>query len=172
MTSFFLETVGVGQSELRAVDMVDIFIVVTIPGAGDELQGIKRGIVEMADMILVNKTDSNDKVSVDVAVNDYKTSLHLLHSKDAPPVFAVSALKGTGLSDILPELHKHQKSGLRNEKRTEQKTKWLLELIEKNILDEKIHNPKSQEILAKLKAQIRSGDLSPIEAAEKFFENT
>lgn len=166
----FVETVGVGQSELEVVDMVDIFIVVVIPGAGDDLQGIKRGIVELADMILVNKSDLHEAAFVNSSVNDYTAALNLLHGHEsAPPVLAVSATKGDGLKEILKELENRQETlATLGEKRLEQKIKWLLPLIEQNILNQTIHSPKSQAKIKELENQIRQGTLTPNKAAQEY----
>lgn len=170
----FLETVGVGQSELKAVDMVDIFVVMVIPGAGDELQGIKRGIVELADLILVNKADLVEEVLVRTAVTHYTAALNLLHGKDAPLVLPVSAMEGTGLDNVIAEFEKHKNeleaTGRLNEKRVEQKIKWMQALIEQSILSQTLQTPKSQKLIDSLEVKIRKGQLSPAEATEEFLK--
>ncbi len=168
----FLETVGSGQSELKAADVVDILVLVAIPGAGDELQGIKRGIMELVDMVLVNKVDINPEAKVKAAVNDFVAALHLLHTKD-PVVLPVSATTGTGIKEVV-EVFTSQKAELENttSKRTEQKVKSLGELIERTLLEEKLNSPESQKLLKKLEGKIAAGELTPTEAAQKFFEKS
>ncbi len=168
----FVETVGVGQAELSAVDMVDFFIVLVIPGAGDELQGIKRGIVELADMIVVNKADSTDGTAVNSTVADYKSALNLLYPKNTPPVLRASALKGAGLKEIAETLkERHQKmseSGELEKIRDRQQIKWFRTLVENGITARFADDPKAERLTDELEAKIANNELSPGEAAELF----
>ena len=99
-----VETVGVGQSEIAVADMTDFFLVLMLPGAGDELQGIKKGIVELADMIAVNKADGDNVARAKAAAAEYRAALHILTPRSpnwAPPVVTYSALTGDGIADAV-----------------------------------------------------------------------
>ena len=175
----FLETVGVGQSELAAVDMVDFFVVLVIPGAGDELQGIKRGLVELADAIVVNKVDEQGDPRATAAVRDYTSALRLLRSDyseegSGPQVFSASALKNTGLDAIWEKIQKHceemQDSGAMQEKRAKQRIKWLWTLAENSLSTSFRNHPKVSGLAAEIESQVSQGQLTPGEGAERFLE--
>ena len=128
-----VETVGVGQSQTEVFDMIDIFIVLLSPGAGDQLQGIKRGIIEVADILVVNKSDGDLKSSSRNTVLDYKNALKLLkpRTKDwSVPVIACSSLENIGLDECWESIQNFQKfisaSGLLQHNRNKQQEKWLL----------------------------------------------
>ena len=107
-----VETVGVGQSETMVAQMVDFFLVLMLPGAGDELQGIKKGILELADVIAVNKADGDNQVKARIAVRDYSATLHYLRARSAhwqPSAMAVSGLEGVGLDELWQLILQHSK---------------------------------------------------------------
>src|SRR4029077_15793826 len=98
-----VETVGIGQSETAVADMTDFFLALMLPGAGDELQGIKKGLIELADMIAVNKADGDNLKRATTAAAEYRSALHILNPKSAnwlPPVITYSALTGTGIAEL------------------------------------------------------------------------
>ena len=137
-----VETVGVGQSQTEVFDMIDIFIVLLSPGAGDQLQGIKRGIIEVADILVVNKSDGDLKSSSRNTVLDYKNALKLLkpRTKDwSVPVIACSSLENIGLDECWESIQNFQKfisaSGLLQHNRNKQQEKWLLEETKQELLD-------------------------------------
>src|SRR4051812_29647813 len=127
-----VETVGVGQSETLVADMVDFFLVVLIAGAGDELQGIKRGLIEMADLIALNKADGDNRPRAQRAVTMYRNAIHLMYPADSlwiPPVVACSAVEHTGLdaiwADVLSHRTKLERAGLFQERRRAQAVRWM-----------------------------------------------
>jgi LAO/AO transport system kinase len=126
-----VETVGTGQSETMVADMVDFFLVLMLPGAGDELQGIKKGILELADMVAVNKADVFEG-KVKQAVNGYKSALHIMSDASPhwhPPVVTCSGLTGEGLRELWERIEKHQRlmtgNGEREARRVSQRFMWL-----------------------------------------------
>ncbi|MCB1050847.1 MAG: methylmalonyl Co-A mutase-associated GTPase MeaB [Acidobacteria bacterium] len=127
-----IETVGVGQSEIEVAKMVDFFLVLMLPNAGDEMQGIKRGILEMADCLVVNKIDQPDAAAVNRALNDYRSALSLMRPRFQGwqvPVLPASGLQGTGLEEVWSTIQKHrdllQKSGLWQQQRSDQAAYWF-----------------------------------------------
>ncbi len=136
-----VETVGVGQSETMVANLVDTFLLLMLPGAGDELQGLKKGIVELADVIAVNKADGDNLERARLAQQEYKAALHYLPDRDqswSPPVLLVSALTGAGLSELWERLELHrsmlEESGELDEKRQIQLRHWIRTVIEERLL--------------------------------------
>ncbi|WP_247121315.1 methylmalonyl Co-A mutase-associated GTPase MeaB [Kordiimonas marina] len=135
-----VETVGTGQSETMVADMVDFFLVLMLPGAGDELQGIKKGILELADMVAVNKADIFE-AKLKQAVREYKSALHILTDASPswhPPVITCAGLRGTGVPELWAEIEKHKRimgeSGEREERRRDQRISWLRNQIADRLL--------------------------------------
>lgn len=136
-----VETVGVGQSETLVDDMVDFFLVLTIAGAGDELQGIKRGVLELIDLLAVNKADGDNVTRAERTRAEYHAVLHLLRAKTAgwqPPVVTCSALAGTGLDVIWSSVERHrallEQTGALGERRRAQLVRWMWSMIEEELL--------------------------------------
>ena len=168
-----VETVGVGQSQTEVFDMIDIFIVLLSPGAGDQLQGIKRGIIEVADILVVNKSDGDLKSSSRNTVLDYKNALKLLkpRTKDwSVPVIACSSLENIGLDECWESIQNFQKfisaSGLLQHNRNKQQEKWLLEETKQELLDALEKNEDIQDKLRNIQANI-SEDKRPIKTKAK-----
>src|ERR1043165_2368575 len=106
-----VETVGIGQSETAVYDMTDFFLALMLPGAGDELQGIKKGLVELADMIAINKADGDNLKRADAAAAEYRSALHILNPRSRhwfPPVVTYSALSGTGIAELWQKVLDHR----------------------------------------------------------------
>jgi len=169
-----VETVGVGQSEIAVHSMVDFFLLLLLPGAGDELQGIKRGIVEMADMIAINKADGTKKDNARIAKAAYKNALHLFPPKEKDwtvPVVLCSAIDGNGLSEIRDVLSEYEalmkKSKHWDFQREQQNNYWLLESLRENLQQDFFNHPKIKEKLATLKRDVSKGKTSPFKAAEE-----
>src|SRR5262249_36524024 len=127
-----VETVGIGQSETAVADMTDFFLALMLPGAGDELQGIKKGLVELADMIAVNKADGDNVKRAKAAAAEYRAALHILTPRSpnwAPPVVTYSALTGDGVAGLWDQVLEHRdtmtKTGEIAARRSEQQVKWL-----------------------------------------------
>jgi LAO/AO transport system kinase len=132
-----VETVGIGQSETAVCDMTDFFLALMLPGAGDELQGIKKGLVELADMIAVNKADGDNINRANAAAAEYRAALHILSPRSEhwhPPVMTYSALTGNGIADLWQKVREHrtamQASGDFAARRREQQVKWMWSMLE------------------------------------------
>jgi LAO/AO transport system kinase len=169
-----VETVGVGQSETLVAGMVDFFLVLMLPGAGDELQGIKKGLVELADMIAVNKADGDNLARAAQAVAHYRTALRIIEPKRAdwrPPVLAVSAREGTGLDALWREVERHRSlseaSGAREQIRREQQVRWLWSLLDDRLLERFRRHPAVAALLPSLEQEVAAGRLTPTAAAEQ-----
>jgi LAO/AO transport system kinase len=137
-----VESVGVGQSEAELAELVDSLCLLLVPGAGDELQGIKRGIMELADLIVVNKADGDRMPLAKRARGDYRHALRMLPPSTPgweTPVLIASAVEGTGLAEIWETIEKHrallEDSGLLEERRLRQQQRWLSSMIEEAVLD-------------------------------------
>jgi LAO/AO transport system kinase len=169
-----VETVGVGQSETVVADMVDCFVLVVAPGGGDELQGIKRGIMELADVIVVNKADGDLMPAARRAVADHRQAAHLLRPKHpgwTVPVLPVSALHGTGVDEVWAEVetfeaHMTGGGGL-DRLRAEQSVAWLWAEVQERLLDAFRRDARVAKRLAGVEADVRAGRVSPTSAARE-----
>jgi len=176
-----VETVGVGQSETAVHSMVDFFLLLLLPGAGDELQGIKRGIVEMADMIAINKADGDKIDAAKQAKIEYKNALHLYPPNEKGwdvPVNLCSALYGDGISEIIEQLDHYSKSmkekALFDKLREKQNQYWLIESLNESLQIEFYNHPEIVKRLTEYRSEVSSGKISPFKAAEeliKIFKN-
>lgn len=172
-----VETVGVGQSEIAVHSMVDAFCLLLMPGGGDELQGIKRGVVEMADLIAINKADEDRVEQAKQSKIAFRNAIHFYppnENKWTTKVLTCSGLNNKGVKEIWAELlafNKHNtKTGFGKKRRTLQNKFWLHETII-NILKHSFYtDPKIADALAKLEKQVVSGEISPFTAAEKLIE--
>lgn len=169
-----LETVGVGQSETAVSGMVDCFLLLLAPGAGDELQGIKRGIVELADLVVVNKADGDLRAEAGRVAADYQAALDLLRPASAawrPEVMTCSALQGDGVSDVWGAIRRHrtllESSGVLEAKRREQRKSWLWDDVRAALLDRLRRDPETAAALSELERQVEAGDLLPSVAADQ-----
>ncbi len=168
-----VETVGAGQSETEVAGMVDFFLVLMLPTAGDELQGIKKGVLELADMAVVNKADIDEK-QARRAVRDYKAAIHIITPPGAdwiPPVLPCSGLKNDGLDVIRDKIADHKtmmvKNGRRDEKRRTQRIRWMWSLVEDQMLARLKSNASIRKQLPALEKSVADGDLTAGLAAEK-----
>jgi LAO/AO transport system kinase len=169
-----VETVGVGQSETVVADMVDCFVLVAAPGAGDELQGIKRGITELADVVVVNKADGDLLPAARRAVADHRHAVHLLRPKHpgwSVPVLAVSALHGTGVDDVWAEIERfedHLREGGGLERlRADQSVAWMWTEVRERLIDAFRGDEHVAKRLADAEADVRGGRVSPTSAAHE-----
>lgn len=172
-----IETIGVGQSETAVHGMVDFFLLLKLSGAGDELQGIKRGIIEMADSIVINKADGTNIQNAKLAQMEFKRALHMFPPKAngwIPEVLICSALENTGLDAIWKLISSHnklmKKSGYFKKNRQVQNEKWLIHYLEQELLSDFYRNPKTKKRLPLLKEEVIKGKLSPFSAAEKLLK--
>jgi LAO/AO transport system kinase len=174
-----VETVGVGQSEVMVADMVDFFLLLMLAGAGDDLQGIKRGIMEVADMLAINKADGPNAQAAKRARKDYEMALHLLRAGDGetgwhPPVVTCSAQEGTGLPELWDKVEEHRRmlteSGALDRLRQRQKVQWMWRIVEERLWADFRADPKVKAKVADLEAAVREGRLPATLAAAKLLE--
>jgi len=169
-----VETVGIGQSETAVADMTDFFLVLMLPGAGDELQGLKKGIVELADMVAVNKADGDNVVRAKIAAADYRGALNILapHSPTwSPPVVTYSALTGNGISELWSQVLAHRKmmtaSGELAARRREQQVKWMWSMLEERLTARLRNDASVRGKLKAAEAAVAAGRLAPTLAVEE-----
>jgi LAO/AO transport system kinase len=169
-----VETVGVGQSETTVADMTDFFLVLMVAGAGDELQGIKKGIVEIADMIAVNKADGDNIARAKLAAADYRGALHILvpHSTNwSPPVMTYSALTEDGISQLWAQVMAHKEkmtgSGELAARRRDQQVKWMWSMLEERLTARLRSDSAVRAKLRQAEAAVAAGKLAPTLAVEE-----
>ena len=169
-----VETVGVGQSEIAVADMTDFFLVLMLPGAGDELQGLKKGVVELADMIAINKADGDNIARAKAAAAEYRAALHILspHSPNwSPPVVTYSALTGDGVAELWTRVLEHRErltaSGELGSRRGEQQVKWMWEMLEERLFAPLRSDRTLKAMLPRLEAEVAAGRLAPNAAVEE-----
>ncbi|MGM0452100.1 MAG: methylmalonyl Co-A mutase-associated GTPase MeaB [Thermodesulfobacteriota bacterium] len=169
-----VETVGVGQSEFSVASMVDFFLVLLLAGAGDELQGIKRGIIEIADALAINKADGENVANAAKAKKEYENALHLITPPDAawqPPVLTCSALEMTGIDVICDTVADHRRrmeqTGDFYEKRRQQAMDWFRYLLDEGVKDWFYHMPQVKQRLAEVEKQVDSGETTAMAAAQR-----
>jgi len=167
-----IETVGVGQSETVVADMVDFYLVLMLAGAGDELQGIKRGILEVADMLAINKADGDNEVYAKRARSEYEMALHLMRGHGGswhPPVLTCSALHNVGLAALWAKIEEHrEKLGATGElaaRREKQLVHWMWNMIEDRLLSELHAAPSVRALLPQLERDLRAGRVTATSAA-------
>jgi LAO/AO transport system kinase len=169
-----VETVGVGQSETMVAEMVDLFLALMLPGAGDELQGIKKGLIELADMIAVNKADGDNALRAAQAVAHYRAAMRIIEPRSPawrPPVLAVSALTGDGLDGLWAEVLRHRQlltaNGERAATRRQQQVRWFRAMLEGRLLDDFRRHPALGRLLPRLEAEVAAGSLVPSLAVDR-----
>ena len=167
-----VETVGVGQSETAAHSMVDFFLLLQVTGTGDELQGIKRGIMEMADGIAINKCDGNNIDKARVARTQFKNALALFPPHESgwkPTAVTCSSVEGNGIDDVWKMIEDYmvftKRNGYFRKKRTEQSKYWMYETINQNLLDSFYHDPRIEELLEATEEKVLANKLSSFIAA-------
>ncbi len=168
----FVETVGVGQSEAMVAEMVDTVLLLLLPGGGDELQGIKRGLLELVDLIAINKADGASLAAARKTRSHYLAALKYVrsgHAQGAPPVHLISGLEGTGLEKLwqgIETLHQGAAAdGSLKRRRQEQQRHWMWSLVEEELLMSFRCDPAVASNLAALEAQVVAGTLPPTAAA-------
>ncbi|MBW1698048.1 MAG: methylmalonyl Co-A mutase-associated GTPase MeaB [Deltaproteobacteria bacterium] len=167
-----VETMGVGQSEIKVASMVDFFLVLMLAGAGDELQGIKKGVLEMADALAINKADGQNIQNAQKAREAYETALSLLRPSSAswkPPVLICSALEMSGIEDIWNTVLEHRKrlaaTGEFKEKRRRQALEWMWSIVEEGLKERFYQHPDIKRILKKVTKEVEKGMTAPPDAA-------
>jgi LAO/AO transport system kinase len=168
-----VETVGVGQSELAVADMTDFFLVLALPGAGDELQALKKGVVELADMIAVNKADGDNVARARVSAAEYAAALHILSPSSpnwSPPVVTCSALKQDGIEDLWSKILDHRQrltaSGELKARRGEQQVKWMWTMLEERLFAPLRSDRAVKAALSRIEADVVAGVTAPAAAVE------
>ena len=172
-----VETVGIGQSETAVCDMTDFFLALMLPGAGDELQGIKKGLVELADMIAVNKADGDNVKRANLAAGEYRGALHILTPRSEhwhPPVLTYSALTGTGIDTIWQKILDHRTamnaSGEFDARRRDQQVKWMWSMFEQLTMARLRSDASVRAKVKRIETEVAAGRISPALAAEQIAE--
>jgi LAO/AO transport system kinase len=168
-----VETVGVGQSETTVAEMVDTFLLLLLPGAGDELQGIKRGILELSDVVAIHKADGDAEQSARLAESEYKAALRILRGSDrwVPPVLRASSVTKTGIAEVWQAIEDHRAaaiaSGAFEARRAEQRARWFERLLEAEIVTRFLDREGIREKRDTLLVDVRAGRVSPSAAIAK-----
>ena len=177
-----VETVGVGQSEVAVKNMTDVFVLLMLAGAGDELQGIKRGIMEMADILVINKADGDNITPANLAKKAYENAIHLFTPRDSgwtPPVLTCSSLTGDGIESVWQRLTDFksllQDGGLFEDNRTNQKKHWLEQTLTTEIVQRIKCDEEVKARLPDLEQQVIANKITPTQAVDEvmraFFSN-
>lgn len=175
-----IETVGVGQSETEVAGMVDMFLLMLLPGSGDELQGIKRGIVELADMIVVNKADGDLLAQAKRVQSDYAAALRMLRPSSAeetawrPQVALCSALHGAGIGELWDSVSQFsalmRQSGALERTRAQQAKRWMWKEVRETLLERFCTSPRVIRLIAECEDQVSGGALTATQAAQRLLE--
>ena len=168
-----IETVGVGQSEYEVASMTDLFLLLMLPGAGDALQGIKRGILELADVLVVNKADGDNKNRAELAQKELQQGLHYLQPRYediAVEVLMCSSVTGEGIEEVenllMSILEKLKSTGRLESNRRKQTLNWVKKLIEQQVLHNFWNKPDVQQRYTDVISKVRDGQLTPIQAVQ------
>ncbi|WP_078312012.1 MULTISPECIES: methylmalonyl Co-A mutase-associated GTPase MeaB [unclassified Mycobacterium] len=169
-----IETVGVGQSEVTVANMVDTFVFLTLARTGDQLQGIKKGVLELADIVVVNKADGAHAIEAQKAARELSGALRLIYPHDTlwrPPVLTMSALENSGVSEMWDTVLKHRavltEAGEFEAKRRRQQVDWMWAMVRDAVLDRVLNAPDVKSARADIEQQVREGTLTPALAAER-----
>ena len=169
-----VETVGVGQSEVSVKNMTDVFLLLMLAGAGDELQGIKRGIMEMADVLVINKADGDNVAQANLAKKAYENAIHLFTPRDSgwlPPVLTCSSLTGNGIEPVWQKLTGFQsvlqEGNMFDDNRNNQKKHWLEQTLSNELMQRIKTNKKVKAQLPELEDQVISNKITPAQAVDK-----
>jgi LAO/AO transport system kinase len=172
-----VETVGVGQSEVAVSNMVDTFIFLTLARTGDQLQGIKKGVLELADIVVVNKADGEHLGEARSAARELSAAIRLIYPRETlwrPPVLTMSALEGTGLEELWETVERHRKvlseAGEFEARRRTQQVDWTWQMVRDTVLDRVLSNPTVRKARAAVEQQVLAGELTPAMAAQQILE--
>ncbi len=172
-----IETVGVGQSEVAVANMVDTFVLLTLARAGDQLQGIKKGVLELADIVVVNKADGEHLKDARIAARELSGAMRLIHPRESlwrPPVLTMSAVEGTGLAELWETIEKHRdvltEAGQFEARRREQQVDWTWQMVRDAVWDRVMSNPEVRKIRGDVERQVRHGELTPALAAQQILQ--
>lgn len=172
-----VETVGVGQSEVAVANMVDTFVFLTLARTGDQLQGIKKGVLELADIVVVNKADGDHTREANLAARELSSAIRLIYPRETlwrPPVLTMSALEGTGLSELWDTIEKHRDvltaAGEFDARRRAQQVDWTWSMVRDAVLDRVLTNPAVKAMRAEVEQKVRDGELTPALAAQRILD--
>ncbi len=169
-----IETVGVGQSEVAVANMVDTFVLLTLARTGDQLQGIKKGVLELADIVVVNKADGNHLAEARSAARELSSAIRLIYPRETlwrPPVLTMSAVEGTGLAEMWDTVQRHRQvlteAGEFEARRRAQQVDWTWQMVRDTVLDRLLSNPEVRKIRGEVERQVKAGELTPAMAAQQ-----
>jgi LAO/AO transport system kinase len=172
-----VETVGVGQSEVAVSNMVDTFVFLTLARTGDQLQGIKKGVLELADIVVVNKADGEHLREARKAARDLSGVIRLIYPRKTlwrPPVLTMSALEGTGLEELWETVERHRQvlteAGEFEARRRTQQVDWTWQMVRDTVLDRVLSNPDVRKARAQIERQVLAGELTPTLAAQQILK--
>ena len=172
-----VETVGVGQSEVAVSNMVDTFIFLTLARTGDQLQGIKKGVLELADIVVVNKADGDHLREARSAARELSGAIRLIYPRETlwrPPVLTMSALEGTGLEELWETAERHREvlseAGEFEARRRAQQVDWTWQMVRDTVLDRVLSNPDVRKARAEVERQVLAGELTPALAAQQILK--
>ena len=172
-----VETVGVGQSEVAVANMVDCFVFLTLARTGDQLQGIKKGVLELADIVVVNKADGEHAAEARSAARELTQVLRLIYPRDTlwrPPVLTMSALHGTGLRELWDTVLRHREvlteAGQFEARRRRQQVDWMWSMVRDAVLDRVLSHPAVKGIRGEVERQVRDGELTATLAAQQILD--
>ncbi|OBB91083.1 ATPase/protein kinase [Mycobacterium sp. 852002-40037_SCH5390672] len=169
-----IETVGVGQSEVTVANMVDTFVLLTLARGGDQLQGIKKGVLELADIVVVNKADGDHVAEARSAARELSGAIRLIHPRETlwrPPVLTMSAAEGTGLKELWDTVEHHRQvlrdAGEFEARRRAQLVDWTWQMVRDTVLDRLVSSPAVRKIRADVERKVKAGELTPALAAQQ-----
>ena len=172
-----VETVGVGQSEVTVANMVDTFVFLTLARTGDQLQGIKKGVLELADIVVVNKADGRHEVEAKSAARELSGAIRLIYPRETlwrPPVLTMSALHGKGLAELWDTILEHRRvltdAGEFDARRRTQQVDWTWSMVRDTVLDRVTSSPGVKAIRVEVERQVRDGELTPALAAQRILD--
>jgi len=172
-----VETVGVGQSEVAVANMVDTFVFLTLARTGDSLQGIKKGVLELADIVVVNKADGEHAVEAQAAARELTGAIRLLYPRESlwrPPVLTMSALQGTGLRELWDTVLRHRdvlvEAGEFDARRRSQQVEWTWSMVRDTVLDRLLSDPGVRAVRAEVERRVLAGELTPALAAQQILD--
>src|ERR1700736_3681766 len=172
-----VETVGVGQSEVAVANMVDCFVFLTLARTGDQLQGIKKGVLELADIVAVHKADGEHVTEAKAAARELSAVIRLIHPGETlwrPPVLTMSAMEGTGLTELWETIERHRRvlaeAGELDGRRRAQQVDWTWQMVRDTVLDRVLSHPAVRRIRAEVERQVRDGELTPALAAQHLLD--
>jgi len=172
-----VETVGVGQSEVTVSNMVDTFVFLTLARTGDQLQGIKKGVLELADIVVVNKADGKHAIEAKSAARELAAAIRLIYPRETiwrPPVLTMSALTGDGLPELWETVLKHREVltavGEFDARRRAQQVDWTWSMVRDTVIDRVLTHPSVRAMRAEMERQVRDGELTPALAAQRILD--